>query len=56
MPKAAAIVTAATLVLGALAVMLHVPYAEWSVPTFGVAIIPALAVATAITGLGSRRA
>ena len=55
-PKAAAIVTVATLVLGALAVMLHVPYAEWSVPTFGVAIIPALAVATAITGLGSRRA
>jgi len=55
-PKAAAIVTAATLVLGALAVVLHVPHAEWNVPTFGVAIIPALAVALAITGLGSRRA
>jgi hypothetical protein len=55
-PRAAAIVTGATLVLGALAVLLHVPYAEWSVPTFGVAIIPALAIATAITGLGSRRA
>lgn len=55
-PKAAAIVTVATLVLGALAVLLHVPHAEWNVPTFGVAIIPALAVATAITGLGSRRA
>ena len=54
--RAAAIVTVATLVLGALAVVLHVPYAEWSVPTFGVAIIPALAIATAITGLGSRRA
>ena len=55
-PKAAAIITVATLVLGALAVLLHVPHAEWNVPTFGVAIIPALAVATAITGLGSRRA
>ena len=54
--KAAVIVTVATLVLGALAVVLHVPHAEWNVPTFGVAIIPALAVATAITGLGSRRA
>ncbi len=54
--RSAAIVTVGTLVLGALAVVLHVPYAEWSVPTFGVAIIPALAVATAISGLGSRRA
>jgi len=54
--RSAAIITVATLVLGALAVVLHVPYAEWSVPTFGVAIIPALAVATAISGLGSRRA
>jgi hypothetical protein len=54
--RSAAIVTVATLVLGALAVVSHVPYAEWSVPTFGVAIIPALAVATAISGLGSRRA
>lgn len=54
--KAAGIVTVATLVLGALAVVLHVPHAEWSVPTFGVAIIPALAVAAAITGLGQRRA
>ena len=55
-PRAAMIVTVATLVLGALAVLLHVPHAAWNVPTFGVAIIPALAVATAITGLGSRRA
>jgi hypothetical protein len=55
-PKAAALVTVATLVLGALAVVLHVPHAGWNVPTFGVAIIPALAVAAAITGLGQRRA
>lgn len=54
-PKAAGLVAVVALVLGALAVVLHVPHAEWSVPTFGVAIIPALAVATAITGLGQRR-
>ena len=53
--KAAGLVAVVALVLGALAVVLHVPHAEWSVPTFGVAIIPALAVATAITGLGQRR-
>lgn len=55
-PKAAGLVVVSTLVLGALAVMLHVPHATWNVPTFGVAIIPALAVALAITGLGQRRA
>jgi hypothetical protein len=54
--KAVGLVVVATLVLGALAVVLHVPHADWNVPTFGVAIIPALAVATAITGLGQRRA
>jgi hypothetical protein len=54
--RAAGLVVMVTLVLGALAVMIHVPHAEWNVPTFGVAIIPALAVATAITGLGQRRA
>ena len=55
-PRAAGLVVVATLILGALAVLLHVPHAGWNVPTFGVAIIPALAVATAITGLGQRRA
>lgn len=55
-PKLVGLVTVLALVLGVLAVVLKVPYAEWSVPTFGVAIIPALAVATAITGLGRRRA
>jgi hypothetical protein len=55
-PKAAGLVAVLALVLGVVAVVLHVPHAEWSVPTFGVAIIPALAVATAITGLGQRRA
>ena len=54
--RAALLVTVVTLVLGSLAVVLHVLHAKWNVPTFGVAIIPALAVATAITGLGQRRA
>lgn len=55
-PRAAGLVAVLSLLFGALAVVLHVPHAEWSVPTFGVAILPALAAATAITGLGSRRA
>ncbi len=54
--RAAGLVAGLTLVFGSLAMLLRVPHAEWSVPTFGVAIIPALAVATAITGLGQRRA
>ena len=54
--RAAGLVTGATLALGSLAVLLHLLHADWNVPTFGVAIIPALAVATAITGLGLRRA
>lgn len=55
-PRAAGLVTGVALVLGSLAVLLHLLHAGWNVPTFGVAIIPALAVATAITGLGQRRA
>lgn len=54
--KAVGLVVVAALVLGALAVLLHVPHAGWNVPTFGVAIMPALAVATVLTGLGQRRA
>lgn len=54
-PKLAGLVTALALAIGALAVLLHFPGAKWNVPTFGVAILPALAVATAITGLGRRR-
>jgi hypothetical protein len=43
------------LVLGAIGVVLHVPGAAWSIPTFGVAVLPALALATIVTGLGTRR-
>jgi type IV secretory pathway TrbD component len=45
-----------TLLLGAAAVILHFPGARWNVATFGVAILPALALGTVITGLGQRRA
>jgi hypothetical protein len=44
-----------TLLLGAIGVVLHVPGAAWSIPTFGVAVLPALALTTVISGLGSRR-
>lgn len=53
--KAAGLVAVLTLVFGALGVILHVPYAGWTLGTFAVAVLPALAAATAITGLGSRR-
>jgi hypothetical protein len=43
------------LVLGTIGVLAHVPGAGWSIPTFGVAVLPALALATVISGLGKRR-
>jgi hypothetical protein len=43
------------LIFGVLGVLLHVPGAAWSIPTFGVAVLPALALAAIITGLRSRR-
>ena len=43
------------LVFGVIAVLLHVPGAAWSIPTFGIAVLPALALATVISGLGTRR-
>jgi hypothetical protein len=42
-------------IFGVLAVLIHVPGAAWSVPTFGIAVLPALALAAIITGLGARR-
>jgi hypothetical protein len=53
--KAAALVAVLALAFGALGVVLHVPYAGWNLATFAVAVLPALAAATAITGLGLRR-
>lgn len=42
-------------IFGVLAVLIHVPGAAWSVPTFGIAVLPALALAAIITGLMARR-
>jgi hypothetical protein len=42
-------------ILGAIGVVLHVPGAAWSIPTFGVAVLPALALAAVISGMGTRR-
>ena len=50
-----ALVLVGVVIFGVLGVLLHVPGAAWSVPTFGIAVLPALALAAIITGLGSRR-
>lgn len=47
---------AATVVVAALAVLIGVPGAHWSLATFGVAFLPGLALATVLSALGRRRA
>lgn len=51
----AGLVLVGALVFGVVAVLIKVPHAAWTVPTFGVAVIPALALAALVSGLGSRR-
>ncbi len=53
--RALVILAAATAVFAALAIVLRVPHAGWTLGTFGVAVLPALAAMTVITGLGARR-
>ena len=43
-------------VCAVIAVLVHVPGASWSLPTFGVAFLPGLALATVLSGLGANRA
>jgi hypothetical protein len=43
-------------VCAVVAVLVHVPGASWSLPTFGVAFLPGLALATVLSGLGANRA
>ena len=50
-----ALVVMGVVIFGVLGVLLHVPGAAWSIPTFGVAVLPALGLAALITGLRSRR-
>ena len=45
-----------TLVLAVLAVVIHFPGARWNLATFGIAFLPGVALATALSALGSRRA
>lgn len=54
-PRAAGLVAVLALVIGAVAILFGFPRAGWNVPTFGVAILPALALGALITGLGLRR-
>lgn len=42
-------------VFGVLAILIHVPHAGWTVGTFAVAVMPALAVGVVLSGLGSAR-
>ena len=41
-----------TVVVGALAVLVHFPGATWSLGTFGVAFLPGLAIAAALSAMG----
>jgi hypothetical protein len=47
---------ACAVVLAVVAVVIHFPGAAWNLPTFGVAFLPGLALATLLSGLGARRA
>ena len=42
-------------IFGVAAIALHVPGAAWSIPTFGVAVLPALAAGSIATSFGARR-
>jgi hypothetical protein len=43
-------------IAGVVAVIIGFPGAGWTLPTFGIAFLPGLALATALSALGSRRA
>jgi hypothetical protein len=55
-PGAVGLVAVLTGVVGALATVFHFPGAGWNVPTFAIAVMPALALGTLVTGFGSKRA
>jgi hypothetical protein len=54
-PVAFGIVIGCTIIAGVLAVVLGIPGAGWNLPTFGVAFLPGIALATTVSVLGSRR-
>ncbi len=54
-PGAVVLIAALTAIVGAAAAALGFPGAAWSVPTFGVAVLPALAIAAFVSGMGRSR-
>ena len=55
-PGLIGVVWAMTVLLAVAATLFHFPGAGWNLPTFGVAYLPGLALATLATSLGSHRA
>jgi len=56
LPGLAILLSICTVVCGVIAVVVGFPGAGWNVPTFGVAVLPGLALATTISVLGARKA
>jgi hypothetical protein len=54
-PAALGTALAFALVAGVVAVVIGFPGARWNLPTFGLAFLPGLALATALSALGGRR-
>ncbi|MES2123764.1 MAG: hypothetical protein V4503_03655 [Gemmatimonadota bacterium] len=54
-PAALGLIAVLTAIFGALAASLHIPLASWNVPTFAVAVLPALALGALVSGLGAKR-
>ena len=54
-PAAIGLVGVLTAGCGALSALLHFPGAGWNVPTFAIAVLPALALGTMVSGLGAKR-
>jgi hypothetical protein len=53
--SAVILVTITAAISGVLATVLHFPGAGWNVPTFAIALLPGLALATVVSALGARR-
>ena len=54
-PAAFGTAIAFAMLVGVVAVLVGFPGARWNLPTFGVAFLPGLALATALSALGGRR-
>ena len=54
-PAGVILVTGLSAVVGAIAVVAGFPGASWNVPTFAIAMLPGLALATIVSSLGTRR-